>query len=569
MRLEIKSQQLKDIIATYNSDWLLGDLSFLIHAGKDKANDQLGQLSSPMRQLYYLAGLNVCSDPDAGIDVTHDREKWQLIVQLLNEIEHEHDKLFFPNSAEDITAEWRRIRKVAMPSFLAYFNQGPLNYEEQVINWVTDLYTPLDKIIEHATCVKTKDFVQFYDNLDKLKAKNFQAYSARKDLLRPNWDTYTKLKMGVVDDAPDFIKEMGERDRHLYTYMSDHGIIDRFYPEEIASASLPVEKVNIILQNLVIKREENDFLYYTGTRPGNPLYEKPILYIGDGMYQIFEVKQVIHGIYRLLEKICSAPGADFGKYVHKKGDLLEDRVAELLCGFFKSDYEIHRGYYVDGCEQDILVLWRKQAFIIETKAYTHREPLRNPDIAFVRIQDDFRKDVGYGYTQTRRVEQKFIDRVPLRITNKSGKLIQEIDTTLYEHDFSIIVNLQSFGQIQCDLSTLIELGNHDDVYPWAIKLDDLEIFILTMIAQKKTPKDFVHFLLMRETLHGKLICSDELEICGGFLTGKLKMQHVARARVVVTKPDFGDVFDKQYYKTMGFKNERNIYEKQSGKFAFW
>lgn len=569
MSLETKSQELKNIIATYNSDWLLGDLSSLMHAGKERAGDQLGKLSSPMRQLYYLAGLNVSSDAGNGLDVMFSHEKWNLIVTLLNEIEAEYDKLFIPTKPEDITEEWKRVRRVAVPSFLSYFNQGPLNYEEQVVNWIKYLFPPLDNIIESATGLKTEDFIQFYDNLDRLRQKNFQAHSTRKDLLRPNWDKYTKIKMGVADEVPDFIKEMGERDRHLFTYMSDHGIIDRFYPDEIASESLPIEKIKVILEYFVIKRKQTDFLYYTATRPGNPLFEKPILDIGDGMYQVFEVKQVIHAINNLLEQVCTTTEENTTKYVEKKGRFLEDRIAELFSNFFKSDLKIYRSYYVDGCEQDILILWKKYAFVIETKGYALREPFRNPEKAFVRIKDDFNSCIGYGYKQTRRVENKFIDGSPLKITDKDGKLIEEIDTTQYEHDFSIIVNLQSFGQIQCDLSALINLENDDDVYPWAVKLDDLEIFLLTMIAQKKTPQDFVDFLLLRETLHGKLICSDELEICGGFLVGKLKQKQVDKAEVIGTTPDLGDIFDKQYQKTMGFKNERNLYEKQSGRYIFW
>ncbi len=102
MSLETKSQQLKDIIATYNADWLLGDLSALIHAGRERAIDQLGELSSPQRQLYYLAGLNISSDPINGLDVMFTHEKWNSIVTLLNEIEAEYDKLFFPAKPEEV-----------------------------------------------------------------------------------------------------------------------------------------------------------------------------------------------------------------------------------------------------------------------------------------------------------------------------------------------------------------------------------------------------------------------------------------------------------------------------------
>lgn len=569
MSLEAKSKELKDIIATYDAEWLLGDLSFLMHAGRERARDQLGKLSSPLRQLYYLAGLNVSSDPTIGIDIRYTPEKWNQIVVLLNEIEIEYQKLFFPSKLEDITEEWKRIRQVAMPSFLSYFNQGPLNYEEQVINWLRDLYTPLDNIIESKTGVRTEDFIQFYENMDRLNHKNFQAHSNRTELLRPNWEKYTKIKMGVVENAPDFIKELGEQNKHLYTFMADHGIKDRFYPEEIVSENLSIEKVRAILNNISIKRSQTDFLYYTATKPGNPLYEKPILDVDEGMFQVFEVKQVIHAVENLLEQICTTTQENNSRYVERKGKLLEDRIVELFSNFFKTDFKVFCGYYVDGCEQDILFLWKNYAFIIEAKGYSIREPFRDPEKAFVRIKDDFNASLGYGYTQTRRIEKKFIDGVSLRITDKNGNFIEEIDTTQYEEDFSIIVNLKTFNQIQCDLSTLLKLENEDDVYPWAVKLDDLEIFLLTMMAKKKKPIDFVNFLLMRETLHGKLICTDELEICGGFLTNLLNQKIVDRAGVIATAPDLGNIFDKQYQKTMGFKNEKYLNEKQSGKYLFW
>lgn len=540
-----------------------------MHSGKERANDQLGKLSSPMRQLYYLAGLNISSDPTNGYDVMYNPEKWNQIVVLLNEIEEEYQKLFFSDKPEDVTKEWERVTQVAMPSFLSYFNQGPLNYEEQVINWIRDIFTSLDNTIESTTDLKTDDFIEFYENLDRLHQKNFQAHSSKKELLRPHWEKYTKIKTGIIDGAPDFIREIGEQQKHLHAFMADRGIIDRFYPEEIISEKLPINKVKAILNLLSTRRLQTDYLYYTATKPGNPLFEKPILDIGDGMYQVFEVKQVIHAVENLLEQVCTKTKEKTTKYTDIKGNLLEDRIIELFSNFFQNDFKFYRGYYVDGCEQDILFLWKNYAFIIEAKGYSIREPFRNPAKAFIRIKDDFEACIGYGYSQTRRVEKKFIAGIPLRITDKYGKLIEEIDTTQYKEDFSIIVNIKTFGQIQCDLSTLMELENEDDVYPWAVKLDDLEIFLLTMIAQKKKPTDFINFLLLRDTLQGKLICADELQICGGFLTGKLRQKQINKASIIATTPELGAVFDKQYNKTMGFKNEKYLYEKQSGKYNFW
>ncbi len=569
MNLETKSQELKDLVATYDMQWFLGDLSGLMkNIASGRAQDQLGKLSSPMRQLYFLGGLLVSSDDSNGIDIQYTPEKWNNIVELLNEIECEYDKLFFPKPDEEIDEEWKKIRQVAMPSFLSYFNQGPLNYEEQTINWINDLYSQLDDIVENETEVKTADFIQFYNNLDELVQRKFQGFGTRKDIFQDEWLTYTKIQMGVIDEAPDEIKALGEERRPLYTFMADHGIINRFKPEDLVFDELPIEKINIILPLLTCQREESDFLHYTSTRPGNPLYEFPIIDIGDGLFQVFEVKQVIHSIDDLLERVCAKKAKAKDKLIDKKGKLLENRIVNLFKNFFKKDFKYFEGYYVDGCEQDILFLWKDYAFIIEAKGYNLREPMRDPDKAFVRIKDDFKACIGYGFTQTKRVEQKFIDQVPLRIEDKNGNLIEEIDTTNYEElDFSIIVNINSFGQIQNDLSTLLEVGE-DNVYPWVIKLDDLETFFLTMIAKKKKAQYFINYLLMREELHGKLICSDELEVCGGYLSGAITEKKIENADTIVTTPDLPAIFDEQYNKGMGFDNEKLLAEKKSGKYLF-
>jgi hypothetical protein len=570
MNLEEKSIRLKEIVAVYDTQWFLGNLSgLMMNVATGRANDQLGRLSSPLRQLYFLGGLLITSSPTNGNHTHYSTEEWNIIIDLLVEIESEYDKIFFPETEQEISEDWKKVRMVAMPSFLSYFNQGPLNYEEQTINWVNDLYTQLDDKIESVTGLKTKDFVIFYNNLDQLVQNNFQAHTTKKQQLRPNWERYTKIVSGVIEEAPAEIKALGEINKHFYAYLSDSGITHRFYPEELVSGNLTIEKVNSILRLLSIKRLPTDFIYYTSTKPGNPLFDNPIIYIDDGLYQVFEVKQVIHAIDTLLEKICSESAEETSKLTDKKGSLLEFNIIKLFKTLFIRDYEYFEGYYVDGCEQDILFLWKDYAFIIEAKGYKLNEPFRDPNRAFIRIKRDFKESIGYGYQQTKRVEKYFVEQTPLKITDKNGKLIKEIDTSKYkERDFSIIVNLKSFGQIQNDLSLLLEV-DEEDKFPWAIKLDDLEVFFLTLRAKHKNPYDFIDFLINREMLHNKLICSDELEVIGGYLTEKINMEVIEENEIISTHPDLTKIFDEQYNKGMGFYKEKYWKEKRSGKYIFW
>ncbi len=66
---------------------------------------------------------------------------------------------------------------------------------------------------------------------------------------------------------------------------------------------------------------------------------------------------------------------------------------------------------------------------------------------------------------------------------------------------------------------------------------------MTIIAKKKEPTFFVNYLLMREQLHGKLICSDELEICGGFFLNKINDLIAENSKIIITTPDLTTIFD--------------------------
>src|SRR5690606_16782299 len=118
-----------------------------------------------------------------GIDYVYNPEKWKEIVTLLNEIEIEYQKLLFEFNDDDNFDEWKKIREVAIPSFLTYFNVGHLNFEEQIINWVVDLFTHFDDYLINEHGLITADFISFYENLDKLVQTNFQGHSTNNDLL--------------------------------------------------------------------------------------------------------------------------------------------------------------------------------------------------------------------------------------------------------------------------------------------------------------------------------------------------------------------------------------------------
>lgn len=566
--LEKLSNELKLLLSKYDTKWMLGHISFLMTCiSNGVAQNELGKLTSPMRQLYYIAGLLITQESDKTNEIQCSEEDWQNIVNYLIKIENEYYKFFLPAVVENVTEEWKKKVMIAMPTFLSYFNLGPLNFEEQVIEQICRTFTNLDDIIFAKTSLRTKEYLQFYDNLDVWCQYNFQSLGigGQKYPLRDNWKEYTNIEIGVINEVPEVIKQMNIEKVPRMTLITDPGIKYRFKAKDLATEGLSEYQVDCILKYLTIKRETSDFLYYTEQ---NPLMIRPIVDLDNGLYQVIEEKRVLHAILYHLEEICKDNNKHKTRLIHSKGHYLENKIKDLFYKLFAYKAEIISNYFIDNCEQDIMVLWKGHMFVIEVKAYTNREPFRNVEKAFTRIKDDFNNCIGYAHKQCKRIESKMKEGNPFDLTDKNGNVIKTINPNEYDgNDFYIIVNQESFGQIQTDLSMFLAVGEGEN-YPWAVRYDDLEVFILTLIAQKKKPKYFIDFLIMREYLHGHIICSDEGEICGGYITDVITQDIAESDEVVMTTPELASVFDNQYRKGMGFKNEKYWKEKHSKTF-FW
>lgn len=332
-RLETISNELKTMMAKYNTQSVLGHLSFLMTCiTNGTAQDELCRMVSPMRQLYYLAALLMTGEADGTGEIEPEPDDWQKIVDKLVEIEGEYYNMFLPDTPEEVTDEWKKKVAVAMPTFLSYFNLGPLNFEEQVIEQIEGTYTSMNDVIEKETNLKVEDLLLFYDNLEAWCQYNFQSLGGiSKDCpLRANWKDYTNLEIGVIDEAPEEIRKMGEERAPMLTLVKDPGIKNRFRIDDLATNGLSQDKVQKMVDLLSLKREQSDFLYYTEL---NPLAIRPIADLGNGMYQVFEEKRVLHAIIYLLDEICKKTSSSKARLTHNKGHYLEDKLIELFRKF--------------------------------------------------------------------------------------------------------------------------------------------------------------------------------------------------------------------------------------------
>lgn len=561
-----KSQELKDFVSQFETSMFLGDISSLMQFIRfDSPTNSLKGLSSPQRQLLYLAGLNVTSEiPSAGLKAQYSDEDLEHMKGLLNEIENGYTEFFYPKPDDVVDEDWKMRRMIAMPTFLGYFNHGLLNYEEQIIERVREYFSPFNEEIKNHFKLEVEDFINIYNYIDKLPNEFLNQKINKKDG-QQTWEEFCD-EMKEKDLMPwEWQEHLPQHFQDLFSWMYDKGKMYRYSKQQLID-NFGAEKAEAFLNTFTSKREKTNFLYYTES---NVIYSKPIFKISDDEFQLIQAHQLIQAVYNALFEFCTQ-AAFREKFYSVRGKKLETKIETVLQRFLKDKAFVYKGFFTqDGHEQDLLFLIDGMALIVEAKASKRDEPRREPDKAYPLILSNFEETIQKGYDQAYRIKSKFISKEPLRIyrDEQLKKHVIDIRTKNYHSAFSIVVTLERFGQIQTDLSGLLEIYDNDE-FPWSVCIDDLEIFLLQLEKLGKNKSHLMSFLSLREKLHGKLITADELEVCGAFINQKLTAKELnSDATLFALTPDLTDIFDQTYQtKGLGFDNEKNLEMKTSGKY---
>jgi hypothetical protein len=566
--IEAKSLQLKELVAQYDTQLFFADIMGMMKTipnfnFADKSADLYG-LSSPMRQLFYLAGLNITSAPEKVTKSKFSDEEWTNIKALVQEIEKEY-LILFDNAAQGKDEDGVVKTNLVANAFFNYFNQGHLNYEEQVLERIEMYFMPFAGHIEANFGFTPNEFIRFYDELGEVFHQKLNSFMAPGKQGNETWEDFV-WRMASEGVPPErFQEHFPDHISNFFEFLYDHTTVFTFKSDEIKS--LPIDKVNTFLNSFAIERTESEFLYYTQS---NPIYERAIIKSGDN-YIAFEHKQLGHAYYTTIANFL-ADDKKLGELFHKRrGKELENKIESVFNKLLDKSVKIYHSYYNEhGNEQDTLIIFQDTAFIIEAKASKRKEPLRDPDKAFPVIESNFNSVIQKGYDQAYRIKKFFTAKKPLLIYNKSGKLQETINTAEYKNVFSVIITLEKFGQLQTDLTDMLKMEKDDPTYPWSISIDDLEVLFLALLKLGVPFKKLVHHLNLRERLQGYLLCGDELQVFGWLLTNKKVDKSVKNLEKndipLLTTPEMADIYDKLYDKGLGFDNERQLQRKQSGQF---
>lgn len=525
-------------------------------------------LQSPMRQTLYLMDVYYSiSDREELVEM--DAERWNRIALLLDEIEMTYFiNIGFPNNGDLFHDHRDEQVGVALATFMGYFGNALMSYEEQTHDRIIRYLKPYDSYIQSHYGFTVDEALLFILHVRQLN--NDKLNDTVKSFTEPysfymshpeEWRKLTQkfIDRGVTD--PHEWKNQPELNGMLNIFTTNPGEIHIHSRDVLLDVDIDGDVLQQLLAFFSYDKQsiQGKTVYYAGKHHSE---SHPLIQLDD-RYLCPINKFLLEGMFYRIDDELMRDQELGQKYKQDKDKAFEKKVEELFRCFFPPKTKIFTNYSVDGvAENDLLVVIGDTCIVVEIKNCGFREPFRDPIKSFPRIKKDYSKAIQLGYEQCKRVEDVLLSGNDVDILEASNmkKVQYHLKSKNIRAVWSVVVTDFKYGIIQTDLASLLD-KDEDSLYPWSVCVDDIEAFFLLMRKMLKgiASHRFVEFLEYRERLHGHVLCSDELEICGWYLNDREQFKGCAdMASLINTSPNMGTIFDAYYRVGLGFKNEFDI-----------
>lgn len=551
-----KSKEIQSIISRYTKESFVAFFADFIRNNNFRGNSRFSEImKSKLKDSLYLIALRLsCKEEgkeDFKYNAPNDIILADVIGRLNNIISNYLSSNYTPSYLDGDVKEQKKLI-IHEGTFNSYFLNGVLNYRQQEINHVVDMFMPYKDKIKETLGIELSvliDMCNYSESLYSKKVKNGYAKIVESPGLLNLFNQTSKVGFADIDEL---LLNLSPNDFNLFMNFKEKPHSALIFTKSEFFAKFSTKEVDVFCNLFSIDiNDDSDYLFYTDT---NPLELKPIIKLNDKEYLNIYQKQLPTSLYKVLYDTLGVTQKEKTHLNHRRGKVVfEKKVITLFNRIFSEskDFRLYDNYYFNGNEQDVLIICNNYAFIIECKSSKIREPLRNTEKAYKKIKSEFKDCIQAGYNQCYRVEKHFYNEQEVIIKDKTGKVLEIIKTESIKDVFSLVITLERFGPIQTDLSLLLEREFDSLVFPWSVGIDDLEIFLLTL---KKKTKDllnkFVEYLTLRESLNEKIISSDELDICASYIKNPKKFKEIANSNhdFILMEPTLQNYFDELYYK---------------------
>lgn len=525
------------------------------------SSDIFKNLMSPLKQFAYIIDIYFSISHQESSKHAPTEDEWNKMTELLMEVEMTYFGEIGFYKENSVSLDIDKI-SISLKAFFDFYSNAQLSYDEQTLNRLQSNFKRFDDDLYEEYGFKTNDIVTFCFHINELlQSKIDKSFSLK------NPDNWTKITSSFIErgisNPQDWIEQPElENLRNLFARPGYWFIQNK---ADILSSDLSNEISNKLIDFL--KYDENKLndktIYYSEPRE---YFETPLIELSNEEFLCPNFKFLIEAFYNRINRKLSELKKE--KYTQFKNKMLEEKTLEVLERFFGKDITYFKSFYFDKeskSEQDLLIFYKGTLLIIEIKDFKFRAPLRNPLKAFDKISSDFKGGIQKAYNQCKRLEDKIEQGTNFKIYDlKSNKELFEIRPNRIKNYYSIIVTQHKYGGIQTNLEELL-IKDDEKLYPWSVCIDDLEIFLLCLKKIKKGNyiPSFLNYLENREYFHERLLCSDELEMCGLFMNSSTNFQKYAMMEeMFATDIRMSEIFDAHYANYLGFRNEINLNRKK-------
>ncbi len=478
-------------------------------------------LGSPLKQGMYLLAL-ASSQPEPIEPKPLDEGRHVQLVRRLESIFQNYGLAYFPTEQEyavGLSSEWRRQREIAMPAFMHYFMAGFKASSGQIKEWINTCFAGFEKDTVEAFGLSHVDLLRMASFIETVIEANaspvvdaVQAIEAIRQQFLHELSEGANLQEAVarVRNQPDLRGhiEAFERGSTMLFEVQRQQLLDEF----------GVEMTNCLMQHFVTVRGAAPAITYI--TDSNPIIDRPLL-TADGERIFYLVNNAFY--QAIIEKLEShlTQGPSAARYFKERDRRLEHLARKHLQKIFPDTAQFYDSAFDrpdSHGEHDLVIVHGANVYIVEAKASSPKEPLRDPSKAALRIRDHFRGRNGIqkAYDQANALRTRLLNNASSPLYDKKGNLLIELQREQIENIYCICVTRDDFGPAATNLALMLE-KEPDAPYPWVVCITDLEYLVDAMVHLGQGVETLDAYLVQRPLLHGKVMGTDELEYFGAFL----------------------------------------------------
>lgn len=553
-KMEKNIKELQCRLSQYDTESILGHIGTQLSISYDYNSvfEKTG-LSSPLRQYIYLAGLLMSTNQKESLRM--NKKRMDHLKKLLEDVSNAYALMYFDEIGEaddEHIKKYHHAVEIAMPTFLNYFNTADLSYDDQQLERLQSWFSPFDNYLSKHYGFTSLQLSEIYIMIRKYLRNHLNKVLETKKKAHGEHQKWIKLVENGINHS-DALEQIDKKT--IEEAFSEVALVFHI-PIKMLEERFGKSVIEGFISQFTITRTKSDFKYYTEANPFQvkPLWKKSDEYIFCPLYRSL-LSAIFSFCYKSLEQseLVDSFYRNRDHQAEKKTLDIFQQLFGLNAEYYTSVFDEHRN------ENDLLIKSGRDILLVEIKASKIKEPFRDPEKAYTRIRSAFRGECGIqkAFNQAYRLKKQLLENDTTKLYNEKGTLLIEIDKTSFDSVKILCITAEDLGAIAVNLAPLL-IKPDSEPFPWACNIYSLESIVQALMQNTQLPKRFLTYLDERQQIHEKAFSTDELDICGYFLSEgtllKIYKQDENLDRIVFS-PDWATLFDKLYDQRNGFNLE--------------